>query len=617
MEEDINDPNYINETKIDYIKKFVDSQLDKIGVYGRIKTFVEENIDEVDEDNLINRLKEGGVIDEILEGFYEMNSKGTKAIDRNKRMIYFKLLRGKGFMDFLNFVGPNTFYVFDVLFLGQRFKSKKIPVSSEFTIDQIFLLDFNPLKLDINIDFETLKKLSAPIHIVMLTVCDDKKTVVSTKNLEWRWTLSYGTWKIEADMFSPDNTSKLNVGTLEIQMSMLPFVEKSKLLSERTIFDHINSEKKYETESAQDFIKYANDWWDDYKTIRQTHSTRLIKIFVPTEDRENYVFKPSTSLIEAITIGRAINTPFEAARFVSLIPYERKEAPGGQKVEIWNTTHTFFSVGKGDVEDHSVLLCNLLLGFGLDAYVAIGISINGPHVWVLTRNKLENKKYKVTYWESLTGQRINLDDSKIFRFYKKIHCVFNHNCFYSNIQPDDSVFNTLYHFEDDYLWKNIPSDKLEALVKYNHSPFMDAIVKDYYKIEIDLERDLKTKLQKYRKTLDLTSQFDNKLCHLLSPSIVNYEFERVNNSTYGNDEFKQSVKNYVPDGYTFKGFPLHTTNLDVDRIFSSILSNDVGKDIIYTRGDNARFAVRCKIFPYPQDIYSIWIMLAVKYRPIK
>jgi len=58
-------------------------------------------------------------------------------------------------------------------------------------------------------------------------------------------------------------------------------------------------------------------------------------------------------------------------------------------------------------------LCNLLLGFGLDAYVAVGISINGPHVWVITRNKLENKKYKVTYWESLTGQRINLGNKLI------------------------------------------------------------------------------------------------------------------------------------------------------------------------------------------------------------
>ena len=205
----------LNDIKIDYIKNFVDGQLDKIGVYNRIKTFVEENIDEVDEDNLINRLKEGGVIDDIIENFNGMAIE-KKSIDKNRRMIYFKLLRGKGFVDFLNFVEPNTYFQFDVLFLGQRFKSKKIHVSSEFNIDQIFLLDFNPLKLDISIDFETLKKLSAPIHIVLITICDDKKTVISTKNLEWRWTLSYGTWKIEADMFSPENMNKLNVGTVEV-----------------------------------------------------------------------------------------------------------------------------------------------------------------------------------------------------------------------------------------------------------------------------------------------------------------------------------------------------------------------------------------------------------------
>jgi len=75
--------------------------------------------------------------------------------------------------------------------------------------------------------------------------------------------------------------------------------------------------------------------------------------------------------------------------------------------------------------------------------------------------------------------------------------------------------------------------------------------------------------------LDLNSQWDSKLSHLLSPSIVNYEFERVANTTYGNEEFKQSVKNYVPEGYTFKGFPLHTVSLDSDRIFSSIMANEV------------------------------------------
>jgi len=42
-------------------------------------------------------------------------------------------------------------------------------------------------------------------------------------------------------------------------------------------------------------------------------------------------------------------------------------------------------------------------------------------------------------------------------------------------------------------------DKVESLVKYNHTPFMDAITKDYYKLETDIERDIKAKVIKFRK----------------------------------------------------------------------------------------------------------------------
>jgi len=65
------------------------------------------------------------------------------------------------------------------------------------------------------------------------------------------------------------------------------------------------------------------------------------------------------------------------------------------------------------------------------------------------------------------------------------------------------------------------------------------------------------------------------LSYLLSPALANYEFERVSNFTYGNEEFKQSVKNYVPEGFMFKGFPFQTTDIDSDKNYSSILSNEV------------------------------------------
>lgn len=55
-----------------------------------------------------------------------------------------------------------------------------------------------------------------------------------------------------------------------------------------------------------------------------------------------------------------------------------------------------------DCEDHAILLCNLLLGFGLDAYVTIGTKSNGvAHSWVTTISP----SGEVVFWESLTAQR--------------------------------------------------------------------------------------------------------------------------------------------------------------------------------------------------------------------
>ena len=49
-----------------------------------------------------------------------------------------------------------------------------------------------------------------------------------------------------------------------------------------------------------------------------------------------------------------------------------------------------------------MLLCSLLLGFGLDAYVCVGTKMKGAvHAWVATIST----DGLVTFWESLNGHR--------------------------------------------------------------------------------------------------------------------------------------------------------------------------------------------------------------------
>ena len=131
---------------------------------------------------------------------------------------------------------------------------------------------------------------------------------------------------------------------------------------------------------------------------------------------------------------RLLDSPLHAARFVSLLPFERLEAPGKDKVEVWHSMQSFLARGCGDSEDHAVLLCNLLLGFSLEAYVAVGINSEGAHAWVVTRGPPNaHGKQKVSYWESLTGSRFEQDDPRVHRFYRTVGCVFNNQRFFANI----------------------------------------------------------------------------------------------------------------------------------------------------------------------------------------
>jgi len=58
------------------------------------------------------------------------------------------------------------------------------------------------------------------------------------------------------------------------------------------------------------------------------------------------------------------------------------------------------------VENHATLLCSLLLGFGLNAYVCLGTKAkSSPHAWVVTIGPDDGS---VTFWESLSANRYKL-----------------------------------------------------------------------------------------------------------------------------------------------------------------------------------------------------------------
>lgn len=125
------------------------------------------------------------------------------------------------------------------------------------------------------------------------------------------------------------------------------------------------------------------------------------------------------------------------------------------------------------MENHALLLCALLLGFGLDAWICVGTTGEGAHAWVATLDDLKKQGKglhggkRVTFWESLTGERQDQDDPKVHRFYRTIGCAFNHKRFYGNLQPDVRVFCTDFNFNDGRLWKAVNPAQIEPLPAAN------------------------------------------------------------------------------------------------------------------------------------------------------
>ena len=114
----------------------------------------------------------------------------------------------------------------------------------------------------------------------------------------------------------------------------------------------------------------------------------------------------------------------------------------------------------------------------------------------------------------------------------------------------------------------------------------------------------------------VSTQFDDNLSYMLSPAISNYELERLCGLTYGNDEFKAAITQVVPDGHTFKAFPIQTQGFDANKIVSALLQAKVSREILDTKGDMVRFSVRARFAMYPENMAAVWTILAVRYKSI-
>lgn len=220
-----------------------------------------------------------------------------KQFDPNKRHIQCQIVNGRAFVDFVN-PRDDEYVSLSISFMRNRYHTKKVRAGCELEFNETFILEFEGQSGNVKFDASKMIQLNVPIHLTILRHRKNEKPVVlGTKNLDWRHVLFSNSIQMTAEFKPVDLTHKGALGILYINLDLYPSMMKSELCGQEQVEKQLELERKYDSDILQEFLEYANAWWSEFKDIRPSHKSRLVKIFAETDDREASVYKPTCSLI--------------------------------------------------------------------------------------------------------------------------------------------------------------------------------------------------------------------------------------------------------------------------------------------------------------------------------
>ncbi|XP_051721491.1 centrosomal protein of 76 kDa isoform X2 [Ctenopharyngodon idella] len=645
------------------LKQIIHDHLIKMDIHGKIRDVLAETVRgdghhgqrSLSEEDFIHALQQRGIVDDVMKDLNftnvdvshaepdTVNKSATRFVDKNitqlkttnisplRRYLYLQVLGGKAFLEHLQEPEPlpgqvcSTFTL-HLHFRNQRFRSKPVPCACEPDLQEGFLLEVHrdgPGDASKMADATTMLSICDPVHMVLIkTDTSGDTALVSSYFLDWRTVLSAPNGKnsVSVELLGVGTECKVPAGVLNLKLELYPPLTET--LSPDVIKTQRSLERQKTAEKERLFLVYAKQWWQEFLEIRPSHQSKL---------DENGVNRPVCSYVRVLRAGRLLESPRQAARFVSLLAQERAPVVGGGvRQEQWCSMMAFLCRNKGDCEDHATLLCSLLLGFGLDAYVCVGTKAkNIPHTWVMTCGT----DGSITFWESFTAHRYlhrpidpeappMVPQPKPTHPYRTLGCVFNHKTFLANCQPSDAVELCVFDFTDGSRWKAMSEEAVRSVCAPGSTSSLPptpplcspSLVPNEASNQLELE--MRYLLAEHRKDLGLATVWDDHLSYLLSAALSAYELERCTGVSCGNEEFQDAVRRAVPDGHTFKGFPIHFLHRNARRAFATCLRSPFCEEIVCCRGDHVRLAVRVRVFAYPESACAVWIMFACKYRSV-
>lgn len=482
------------------------------------------------------------------------------------------------------------------------------------------------------------------------------KSLIAMAILDYRMAFIYGGECISVELI-PQDADGINfadgIGSLFVRLSLsgvsLPYASISALESA------IEFDIQRHSDISRNIHQSARSFWSKARRDYPFLEARDIKMFAEDECGQHRMV---SSFLSPIIPSRDIDNPKVTARFVSLLPFKREISLTGGRRCTWQSPFAFLSTLQGDVEDHALFLCSLLLGWGMDAYIAIG-TISSPaaasssskrsHMWVVTMDA--EAEGKVVFWETLTGQQydIAIDHTKKGKFvclkklasvdankakspFLELHALFKSDTFLLNVQrspilqlpePNDYSIGTSgvsFNLRDNTCWLQYNGFKeYSSLLRHPgsvvHMRSNPATYSESYSLELQLESSIKTHIQNLRLDKGLQTHFDDQLALILQTALSAYELDRTMGVSVGNSDFQCAVKRHVNKGECFKAYPTCHSHTHIDGIWKSLKQAVACREIMIASSNSSstRHAVRTKIFQYPEGAMAVWIIIAVCY----
>jgi hypothetical protein len=282
-----------------------------------------------------------------------------------------------------------TYLQLHVLFANKVIRStQNLCVASSHPVFD-FSCDFSLSFLDSAITSASLAGLDLPVLIYVTASTDPHdegnavgassvRTLLAAAVLDFRYCLLYSEEYVSVELLPCELDGchmGLSGGLLFARLTLLNVA--ADILTEavaegsarHAIEDGVHNYQHKLSQENRDLYLTVKSWWTKLLKKHPYINGRVIKIL--TED-EIGCHRSVCSLVAPIPPPRQLTSPRHAARFVSLLPFRRDAGVTGGRVETWRSAHAILARRQGDVEDHALLLCSLLLGWGMDAWVALG-----------------------------------------------------------------------------------------------------------------------------------------------------------------------------------------------------------------------------------------------------